>query len=369
MSIYQKIGLRRVVNACGRVTILGVSTLSDDVAQAAIEGGQSYVVIEELINRAGEIISTYTGAEDSCVTSCASAGICLTVAGLVSQGRKSIMDRLPDSTGLSNEIILQKGHAIEFGAPINTMIRLGGGVPVEVGTVNEICPEDIEEAITEKTVALLYVKSHHCVQKGMVSIEAMRDIAHRHNLPLMVDAAAEEDFRKYIALGADLVVYSGAKALEATTSGFVTGKKKYITNIKKQYHGIGRPMKVGKEGIAGLLKALEQYENKDMEKSFSENKEKVHYLCEEINKIHGLRAEQIQDEAGRAICRARISLDPAVNNKKTIADIKHSLEAGDPCVYARAEFLNLGKIDLDPRPLIEGDKELIVNKLKEIMED
>lgn len=367
MSVYEEIGLKRVVNACGRVTKIGVSTLSDEVAQAAIKGGQAYVIIEDLIDRAGEIISRYTGAEDSCVTSCASAGICLTVAGLISKGRKSIMDRLPDSSGLPNEIILQKGHAIEFGAPMSTMLRLGGGVPVEAGTVNEASPEDIEGAITEKTVALLYVKSHHCVQKGMTDIETMRDIAHRHELPLVVDAAAEEDFKKYISLGADLVIYSGAKALEATTSGFVTGKKEYIKHIKKQYHGIGRPMKIGKEGIMGLLKALERYENKDREKEIRENIAKVEYLCTEINKIQGLKAIPIQDEAGRAIYRARITLDHKAPASK-IQHINEKLREGEPCIYARDEFLNLGKIDLDPRPLVEGDKELIVKRLKEIVE-
>lgn len=311
MSVYQDIGLRRVINASGRVTILGVSTLSNEVAQAAIAGGQSYVVIDELIDRAGEIISSYTGAEDSCVTSSASAAIALAVAGLISKGKKGIIDRLPDSAGLANEIILQKGHSIEYGAPMPTMIRLGGGVPVEVGTANEVVPEDIEEAITENTVALLYVKSHHCVQKGMVEIEVMRDIAHRHHLPFMVDAAAEEDLKKYIALGADLVFYSGAKALEATTSGFVTGKKEYISFAKRQYKGIGRAMKIGKEGIMGLLKALEQYENKDKEEELKKNLEIVEYLCSEIGNIPGLQAEKIQDEAGRAIYRARVTLQPS----------------------------------------------------------
>ena len=162
-------------------------------------------------------------------------------------------------------------HVINFNAPIETMLRLGGGVPVEAGCATEVVVEDVEELINEKTVALLYVKSHHCVQKGMLDLPTMIDIAHRHNLPLMVDAAAEEDFRKYIAMGADLVCYSGAKALEATTSGFVTGKKELISYIKKQYHGVGRAMKVGKEAIMGLLAALEQYENKDKKAEVEKN--------------------------------------------------------------------------------------------------
>ena len=367
MTVYEEIGLPRVINASGRVTVLGVSTISDKVAKAAVAGGQSYVVVEDLIDKAGEIISRYTGGEDSCPTVCASAAIALSVAGMISKGKKTIMDRLPDSTGLANEIILQKGHVINFNAPIETMLRLGGGVPVEAGCATEVVVEDVEELINEKTVALLYVKSHHCVQKGMLDLPTMIDIAHRHNLPLMVDAAAEEDFRKYIAMGADLVCYSGAKALEATTSGFVTGKKELISYIKKQYHGVGRAMKVGKEAIMGLLAALEQYENKDKQAEVEKNVKIVDWLVDEINQIPNLKAQKIQDEAGRAIFRARVFVDPEKAGM-TATELEGKLKSGTPTIRCRTEFMSLGSLDFDPRPLVEGDKELIVTKLKEIME-
>ena len=367
MTVYEEIGLPRVVNASGRVTVLGVSTISDKVAKAAVAGGQSYVVVEDLLDKAGEIISQYTGGEDSCPTVCASAAIALSVAGMISKGKKTIMDRLPDSTGLANEIILQKGHVINFNAPIETMLRLGGGVPVEAGCATEVVVEDVEELINEKTVALLYVKSHHCVQKGMLDLPTMIDIAHRHNLPLMVDAAAEEDFRKYIAMGADLVCYSGAKALEATTSGFVTGKKELISYIKKQYHGVGRAMKVGKEAIMGLLAALEQYENKDKQAEVAKNVKIVDWLVDEINQIPNLKAQKIQDEAGRAIFRARVFVNPEKAGM-TATELEGKLKAGTPTIRCRTEFMSLGSLDFDPRPLVEGDKELIVAKLKEIME-
>ena len=367
MTVYEEIGLPRVINASGRVTVLCVSTISDKVAKAAVAGGQSYVVVEDLMDKAGEIISQYTGGEDSCPTVCASAAIALSVAGMISRGKKTIMDRLPDSTGLANEIILQKGHVINFNAPIETMLRLGGGVPVEAGCATEVVVEDVEELINEKTVALLYVKSHHCVQKGMLDLPTMIDIAHRHNLPLMVDAAAEEDFRKYIAMGADLVCYSGAKALEATTSGFVTGKKELISYIKKQYHGVGRAMKVGKEAIMGLLAALEQYENKDKKAEVEKNVKIVDWLVDEINQIPNLKAQKIQDEAGRAIFRARVFVDPEKAGM-TATELEGKLKAGTPTIRCRTEFMSLGSLDFDPRPLVEGDKELIIAKLKEIME-
>ena len=368
MGIYQRIGLKRVVNASGRVTVLGVSTFSDKVAEAAKEAGQSYVIVDDLMTRAGELISEHTGAEASCPTSCASAAIALTVAALVTRGRYADMMRLPDSVGLANEVVLQKGHAINYGAPMDTMIRLGGGIPVEVGQANEVHPEDIEENITQNTVALLYVKSHHCVQKGMVGIEEMRDIAHEHGLPFMMDCAAEEDFRKYVALGADVATYSGAKALEATTSGFVTGREDIVQNVKRQYQGIGRAMKVGKEQIVGLLAALDQYDKRDHEVEVAAHVAMVDRMVEEVNRIDGLRAHKIRDEAGRAIYRCRVTFDPDADSVLSMEGLNDQLRSGDPIIWARTEFLGLGQLDFDPRPMVEGDRELIVKRLREIME-
>ena len=367
MNCYEKIGLQRVINASGRMTDLGVSTLSDKVAKAAIEGGQSYVVISDLIKKAGTIIASYTGGEDACPTCSASAAIAITVAALVTGGKKTLIDRMPDSSGLKNEVIIQKGHVVQFGAPIESMIRVGGGVPVEAGMANLVVPEDIEEHITDNTVAILYVKSHHCVQKGMLSIEKMIEIAHKHSLPLIIDSAAEEDFKKYIAMGADLVIYSGAKALEATTSGFVTGRKDVIANCRKQYQGIGRPMKIGKESIMGLLAALEQYHNRDHQKEVDDQKATVSYLMTELNKINGVKAVQTQDEAGREIYRCRVSVDEKVVGKN-IVEVDELLKSGNPSIHCRGHQLTQGYMFFDPRPLVSGDKELIVEKFKKILE-
>lgn len=364
-TIYEKIGLQRVVNASGRMTYLGVSTLSDEVAKAAVDGGQNYVIINDLIDKAGELISTHTGAEDSCVTCSASAGIAISMAGLISEGKKTIINRLPDSAGLKNEVIIQKGHCVDYGAPITTIMRLGGAVPVEVGTANMVHPEEIEEAINENTVALFYCKSHHCVQKGMVSLEQMIEIAHSHNLPLVIDAAAEEDMRKYIAAGADLVVYSGAKALEATTSGFITGRKDLIGYCKKQYTGIGRAMKVGKEQIMGLIAAMDRYDNIDHEAQAERNLETVNRLNEEINKIPYCHATLLQDEAGRKIYRSKVTFDPECG--MSAYEVSDKLKEGNPSIHCRPNQLNLGIMMFDVRPLVPGDTELIIEKLNKIM--
>lgn len=114
---------------------------------------------------------------------------------------------------------------MNFGAPVDTMVALGGGKVIEAGFANECSPTQLSAKVTPQTAAILYIKSHHTVQKSMLSVSEAAAVARKHNLPLIVDAAAEEDLTSYYQSGADLVIYSGAKAIEGPTSGLVIGKK------------------------------------------------------------------------------------------------------------------------------------------------
>ena len=365
MNVYEKIGVRRVVNADGRMTALGVSTIHDEVGETLVEAAQHYVVIDELIDRVGQLISTHTGGEDSCVTICASAGIMIATAACIAGDNIALIERMPDSEGLKNEIIIQKGHAVNFGASIEQMVRMGGGRPVEVGQANKVTPEHIRAGITEKTAALLYCKSHHAVQKGMVSIPVMAEIAHEAGLPLIIDAAAEEDLRKFLAMGADLVIYSGAKALEGPTSGFITGRADLIACCKKQYKGVGRAAKIGKEGMMGIVKALELYEKKDEEAELIRQKAIVNEVLEGVKDIEFLKGSVAMDDAGRQIYRAKLEV---LKEKApcTAEEMVSRLQKGNPAVYVRDHFANVGILFVDPRPMLPGDAQLVVQRLKEL---
>lgn len=368
MNVYEKIGLKKIINASGKMTALGVSTPDPKVGDYMKEASMSFVKIDSLIDKAGEIISKYTGAQDSCVVTGAAAGIAISVAACITKDNMTNIEKLPQSEGLNNEIIIQKGHAINFGAPVTQMVRLGGGVPIEVGYANDVKPYHIEEAINEKTGAMLYIKSHHSVQKGMVSLEDMIHIAQSYKLPLIVDAAAEEDIRKYIDMGADLVIYSGGKALEGPTSGFITGKKDLIKYCKLQYKGIGRAMKIGKENIMGLLKAIEIYNQKNMKESIKVQKQRMEWLTKQINTINGLKASVIQDEAGRYIYRTKIEIDSNILGVDAYYIIRE-LENGNPSIYTRNHYANIGIINVDPRPLKDGEEKIIFERLKDIIEN
>lgn len=366
MNVYEKVGLDKVINCSGKMTALGVSKISDDVAKMMGKAGKSFVVIDELIDKAGEIISSFTGGEDSCITASASSGIAIAVGAMIAKNNRVFIEKLPDSNGLKNEIIIQKGHMINFGGPMSTMIRLGGGKIIEVGFSNKVLLQHIEENINENTAALFYVKSHHSVQKGMVSIQDMVKISKKYNIPLIIDAAAEEDLKKYIKLGVDLVIYSGAKAFEGPTSGFITGKKELIEYCKLQYLGIGRAMKIGKENIMGLLKALEIYSKKDNNLEVDRQKNIVNKILYKLKDIQGITGKMVQDEAGRQIYRAQLQVNEEILGFDCL-ELVRRLKEGSTKIYARDHFANIGKLSLDVRSIDEEDIDEIILKLKNVI--
>lgn len=363
MNIYQKLGLKRVVNASGKMTILGVSSVATEVMQATTEAASCFVEIDALVDRVGELISQHTGAEDSYVTSCASAGIAIAVAAAVTHGELDLVAQLPDSQGLANQVVMLRGHNIDYGAPITTAIRLGGGKVIEVGQSNLAYRWQLEKAIGPQTAALLYVKSHHCVQKGMVALKTFVEIARHHKLPLIVDAAAEEDLRAYVAAGASMVVYSGAKALDAPTSGFVTGQRQWIAHCKAQHNGIARAMKIGKENMVGLVMAMDRYQSHHPD--WTQQLPMLETIAQRISAISGFKAEIEQDEAGRAIYRIRVAVGQLRSGLDAI-QVEELLRTGEVAIYTRYYFLHQGVFSFDPRALKDDDFELIITRLQEI---
>ena len=361
-SLNAKYGLKRVINASGRMSILGVSAPSNTVMDAMKHGGQNYVEIADLVDKAGDYIANILGSEAAVIVNSASSGIALSVAGIVTQGNRRLSERLHQEPIAKNEIIILKGHNVQYGAPVETMVYLGGGKLVEVGYANEGKAAHIEDAICERTAAILYVKSHHAVQKNMISVEEAWEVAQRNQVPLIVDAAAEEDLQKYVKVS-DLAIYSGSKAIEGPTSGIVAGKRQYIEWVKVQLYAIGRSMKVGKESSFGLPQALDEYMVK-VDRSEQE-KETLQALMP-LNEVEGVKVSIVQDEAGRAIFRARIQIDSAQAGT-TATEVVHGLQHGDIAIYTRDYGIRQGYFDIDPRPLMGDDIEVIADQIRKLV--
>lgn len=364
MDNYNKYGLKKVINASGKMTILGVSKYVDEAIEAQKFGGRNFFEISELEERIGQYIAQLIHVEDSQIVSSASAGIALSIAGVIGQGSSYHLYHPYSEKITKREIIIPKGHNVDYGAPVEIMIEVGGGKITEAGYANMCTSDHIEELITDETAAVLYIKSHHTVQKSMLSVEEAAQVAHKHGLPLIVDAAAEQDLYKYIEAGADLVIYSGAKAFEGPSSGLVIGKTKLIEWVRLQSKGIGRAMKIGKENILGLAAAVETYLKDGPEPGYK-MKERLEPFIKQLNSLEGISSSMIQDSAGRDIYRAEVKVDERLNLSAT--EIVEKLKLGQPAIYTREYRVNNGIIEFDVRAVNEEEIQLVYERLKEII--
>lgn len=363
---FDQLGLRRVVNAAGKLTMLGASTQSAGVQAAMLEGAQNFVDLAQLMRVADQRIAQATGAEGGFITSCSAAGVAIAVAACVTRGELARTEALPFVAGPPDEVIIQGGHKIHFGASLVQMIRLGGGQIVEIGTVNRTVAHQLQQAFSPRTAAVIFAVSHHTHPTGAIELATVVELAHAHQLPVIVDAAAEVDLRKYIAAGADLVIYSGHKSLNAPTAGLVAGRRELIDACHQQNQGIGRAMKIGKENIIGALAALEEY-SRGGDKTAPPDQERAATLIEQLAGIPGLRASAAADATRPTIVRVRLHIDPerAQLDARTLVA---RLEAHAPSIRTRNHALEQGIIEIDFRPVAVGQEGLIAAALRQYLE-
>ena len=367
-SVYEKYRLKPVINASGRMTILGVSTPEQEVVDAVNFGLGHYFEVKDLVNKTGAYLADLLGVEDAVVVSCASAGIAQSVAAVIVRGDPYRLEQLhAHAHDVPSDIVLPKGHNVNFGAPVGTMVNLGGGRVVEAGYANECSPAQLAAAIHANTAAILYIKSHHCVQKSILSVAEAAEVAKARGIPLIVDAAAEEDLRLYYNQGADLVIYSGAKAIEGPTSGLVLGRRQYVGWVKQQAGGIGRAMKVGKEGILGLTHAIERYLAKEKE-SGTAMVAKMTPFIERLNQLPGVTAKVVWDSAGRDIARTDIAFDHQ-QIRMTTVEVVSRLQQGTPAIYCRGYKANEGHIEIDVRSVTQPQLDQIHSAIAHLVQE
>lgn len=361
-----ELNLSKVINASGKMTILGGSRLNDEIANAMKCGGQNFYEISDLLDKTGKYISNLLNVEGAYIVSSASSGIAQCVASTIAGKSLYKILHLHDPKIIKREIVIPKGHNVDYGTAVEVSVDVGGGVLKEAGYANKCTIEHVKEMINENTAALLYIKSHHCVQKEIISVKDFIEIGKEYSLPVIVDAAAEEDLTKYYNLGANAVIYSGTKALEGPTSGIVLGKGEFINTLKMQSKGIGRVMKVGKEGILALTKAIELYINKN-KLSLDEQRERLKDFNNKLNNIDGIKAQCVQDGSGRAIIRGELSFDSNILGKDAL-QISKELKEGAIKIYTRDYRANEGKIEIDIRDVNCDELVIIYEKILNVVE-
>jgi len=340
---FAALGVSTVINAAGKMTALGGSAQVVEVAAAQAAAAAAHVDLDALRRAAGSRIAALCGAEAGCITTGAAAGLCISVAAILTGTDRTRIARLPEVTGGPREVLLQRGHDVNFGATVAQMIRLGGGHPVVAGHGDRVVVEDLRALLGPGTACLLFVQSHHSIQDNRLSLAAMVALARESARPLIVDAAAESDLRRYVAAGADLVCYSGGKAIGGPTSGFIVGRRGLIEACELQGFGIARPMKVGKEQIMGLMAALDRYPPPERWRDVLDE------LFDALSGLPALRVSRVPDRAGRDIERVGVE---AAGDCFDPADLVCFLSAGTSGIRTRNHQLDEGLVLFDPRELL-----------------
>ncbi|MFZ4408547.1 MAG: aminotransferase class V-fold PLP-dependent enzyme [Paracraurococcus sp.] len=295
MSLLDTLGVPRIVNAYGTNTRLSGGTMAPEVLAAMAEAARVTVEMPALQAAASRAITTATGAEAGIVTAGASAALLLGAAACMARLDPGAMNRLPDTEGMPNEFIAIRSQRNMY----DRAIRVAGGRIVEVGIpdrisgpgVRDAAPWEIADAIGPRTAAIYWLAGPN----GEPSLPEVAAIAHARGIPVLVDAAAQlpprENLRRFLAAGADLVCFSGGKALGGPqASGILAGRRDLVSSALLQmldldlpeaqftppaefapaaqlrglpHHGIGRSCKTGKEEIVGLIVALNRFVAED----------------------------------------------------------------------------------------------------------
>lgn len=367
-DIYEELHLRRVVNASGTLTTYGQSAILPGAIEAMQEVSGLFFEMNVLHARASERIAQLTGAEAGFVTSCAAAGITIGIAACMAGVDPAKIAQLPDATGMKDEVIMQMGHAVDYGAPVTQGIRLAGAQVKLVGTINGTARNLLAASFGPRTVAAVYVISHHTAQFGCVPLEAFVEVAHAAGVPVVVDMAAEEHMLpKVIASGADIVIASGHKHFRAPTSGIMAGKLALMQAAYAQNRGIGRAMKIGKEGIVGLIVALEEWNRGYYREQQEAEKRRMLGMVEKLSGIAGLRATaEWPSPDPFPIMRTKITIDPQEAGLSAMA-LTQLLAEGEPTIRVRAHHAEEGYFLIDPFNLSDADADFICQRIVEIM--
>ncbi len=284
-DLYESIGVRPVINATGPITMYGGSIILPEVREAMAQASKRYVQIDELMEAVGKRLSEITGAEAAIVTSGCAAALAHATSACIAGGNPERIRRLPSLTGLKDEVV----------APVTSRngydhaIRMLGIKMIEVADEKEL-----REAMGPRT-AMVSVLARAADQSKTLGLSRITRVAREYGVPVLVDAAAEDLSIPNIHLerGVDLVAYSGGKALHGPQStGMLIGRKDLVQSawLNSAPHGsFGRPMKVAKEDIMGLLAAVEMWSQRDHAAEWRTWQGWVEEISASIRRVPGVR--------------------------------------------------------------------------------
>jgi L-seryl-tRNA(Ser) seleniumtransferase len=364
-SVYEALGLKHVINATGTVTFLGGSVMPPEVVAAWADAARYFVNIVDLHDRVGERIAKLLGVEAALVTTGASGALLLGTAAAVTRGKPDLVKRLPDTAGMRNEVILQKAHHSCYD---NQLTDVGVKL-IEVETA-----ADVARAVGERTALMFFMNMAEA--EGKIKREEWVKLARRHEVPTLLDAAADvppvERIQEYHKLGFDLVAVSGGKAIRGPNdTGLLLGRKDLIEAGKRNANPhcgtIGRMMKVSKEDMIALLAAVERFVRLDHKAEWLEWDRRLGVIEKAVGAVPAVECERIVPEIANHVPHLIVAWDEK-RFKLTREQVTRQLMAGDPPIQiGRVSGTGDKGILISVLTLQEGEERVVAERLRAIL--
>lgn len=362
-EIYRQLGIRPFINAAGTYTTLTGSLLVPQARQAMLEASHCFVHLIELQRAAGQRIAKLLDVPAAMVTSGGAGSILLATAACIAGKDPEKIRRLPDTTGMRNEVVMVRQHRMGF----DHAARSAGAKIIEVETA-----EELRRAITSRTAMLFWVNISE--PKGKISAQEFLESGKAANIPVFNDAAAElppaENLSRLIKQGFDLVGFSGGKALRGPqASGLLLGRQDLIEaaqlNNNPYADTVGRPAKVGKEEIMGLLAAVEAYVRRDHEADLKLWNGFMHSIARDLQGVRGVTTEVFVPPypGAHPVPHLRIQWDLEII-PLTYAECAQRLREGEPSIEVNA---NLNDLTLVSYLLNPGEELILGWRLRQIL--
>ncbi len=377
-GIYEQFGVTPGINARGNQTLLGGSTPPPEVQAAMDEATNSgYVVFEDLLRKTGEFIADTLGTEQAFVTSGAAAAIALGSAAVLAGDDRSKMGSIPDTSGFDrNELVFQKGHDYNY----KRCFTISGAKLVEVGREEGCTVEEMEAGIGPKTAGIAYFESGRWGPEW-VSLDQARELADKHGIKLVVDAAGQiyplDQFMRVARTG-DVVAF-GAKYIGSPHStGICTGKAEFVESAFMQnfigfelagMQGLprpfGRPFKTDRSEVMGVAVALRRWFSMDHEERLAVEEAKRDAFARGLKDVTGVTTSVPREAQLGPNVTVFIHFDASVTGIDGNEVIK-KLEQGDPPIWTRTPD-NGKSIGIGVQMLSDEEVETVVERLREIL--
>lgn len=371
-DIYADFGIKQVINAMGHVTLLGGSTLSPAVQAAMEAANRGFAPLEEVLDKTGQTIAGMVGAEHAMVTSGCFAALVLGIASFITGDDKEKIGRLPDTSGMKNEILLQKRQRYHY----DRCITVPGGKLVEVGDENGTTPEQLAAAIGPNTAGILHYARGETVP-GVLQLAEVVAIAKQKGTRVIVDAASEiypiERMHYVAQSGADLVCF-GAKYLGAQNSaGILCGRKDLLHAAKlnsfigyeaQRSRSAGRGYKLDRQEVIGVTVALKEWLTMDHEERLQQQSDRIATIRKRLADLPHIQTEEVWNPQREAWIQLRITVAGADDAK--LNALCDELRNGEPSIWLRPTFEG-GQIAVMVNTLQEGETDIVARRLREVL--